>query len=205
MSLDQAALVEPLSIGLYAVRRSEMARDARIAVLGAGPIGLSVLLSAKALAPCTACVTDLLDERLEIARRLGADWTVNARSEDTLSAIRHRCPKGLDLVFECSGDPACIDQAQSVLVPGGTLMIVGIPPTDQLAFEPHRMRRSELTFKSVRRQNGCVAPAIELVHQGRINVDPFVTHHFRLAEIREAFELVAGYRDGVVKAIVELG
>jgi L-iditol 2-dehydrogenase len=202
MSLDEAALIEPLSIGLYVVQRAGVGPAARLAVLGAGPIGLSVLLCAKATASCTVYVTDLLDERLAVARQCGADWTGNARREDVVAALAEREPRGLDLVFECSGDPACIDQAQRMLTPGGVLMLVGIPPAGPVAFDAHHMRRAELTFKSVRRQKGCVAPAIEWVSQGRIDPRPLLTHCFPLAEIRAAFELVAGYRDGVIKAVV---
>jgi L-iditol 2-dehydrogenase len=204
MTLDQAVLIEPLSIGLYAVRLGRIRDGARIAVLGAGPIGLSVLMCAKEAATCTACVTDLLDERLEVARRCGADWTGNASRDDVAAAIGREAPLGLDLVFECSGDPACIDQAQQMLTPGGTLVIVGIPPTPQVSFDAHRMRRMELTFKNVRRQIGCVGPVVEMFARGRIDPNPLLTHHFPLGQIREAFELVADYRDGVIKAVVGL-
>ena len=204
MSLDHATLIEPLSIGLYAVRLGGVSPAAKIAVLGAGPIGLSVLLSAKAAARSTVYVTDLLDERLEVARRCGADWTGNARRDDPTAAIARHEPLGLDLVFECSGDPACIDQGQRLLGPGGTLVLVGIPSNESVDFDPHRMRRMELTMKSVRRQKDCVGPAIDLVGQGRIDPEPLLTHHFPLERIHEAFELVAGYRDGVIKAIVHL-
>ena len=205
MSLDEAMLVEPLSIGLHAVRLSQFAAGMKIAILGAGPIGLSVLLCAKATAPCTALVTDLRDERLAIARRCGADAVWNARQSDVAAAITHAEPQGLDLVFECSGDPACVEQGQSVLRPGGAVMLVGIPPVDAVAFDPHRMRRSELRFQAVRRQNDCVLPAIRLIADRRLDPSPLLTHRFPLSEISAAFELVAGYRDGVIKALVDVG
>jgi L-iditol 2-dehydrogenase len=204
LSLDQAALVEPLSIGLHAVRLGEVYPAARVAILGAGPIGLSVLLCAKATAPCTVYMTDLLDERLEVARQCGADWTGNARREDVTASLSAQQPWGLDLVFECSGDPACIDQAQQLLTPGGTLILVGIPPAVQASFDIHLMRTKELTFKNVRRQKGCVAPVIRLIGKGQIDLNPLLTHRFPLAQIREAFELVAGYRDGVIKAVIDV-
>ena len=232
MTLDDAALVEPLTVALHALRLGEVASAARIAVLGAGPIGLSVLLVAKAVATCTVYVTDLLDRRLEVARQCGADWTGNAgRSEemgtgsepqraqhgestsgevpvpissDVTAAILQQEPSGLDVVFECSGDPRCIDQGQELLAPGGTLVMVGIPPTEQVSFDVHQMRRKELTFKNVRRQCGCIAPVIRMVSEGRINPRPLLTHRFPLERIGEAFELVAGYRDGVIKAVIDV-
>jgi L-iditol 2-dehydrogenase len=204
MTLDQAALAEPISIGLQSVRIGSPAAGARIAVLGSGPIGLSVLLCAKAGGPCTVYATDLIDARLEVARRCGADWTGNARTGDVAATIRRLEPRGLDLVFECSGDPDIIDRAQSLLAPGGTLVLVGIPSIPRVSFDSHVMRRQELTFKNVRRQVDCVAPVIELIAAGRLDPSPLLTHRFPLAAIREAFELAAAYRDAVVKAMLEL-
>ena len=204
VTLEQAVLVEPLSVALYATGLGKVRTAARIAVFGAGPIGLGVLLCAKVNATCTIYMTDLLDGRLEVARQCGADWTGNANTEDVTAAIARQEPLGLDLVFECSGDPACIDQAQQLLTPGGTLVMVGIPPTMQVGFDVHLMRRGELSFKNVRRQKGCVGPVIRLIDRGHVNLDPLLTHRFPLEQTPEAFELVAGYRDGVIKAVVDI-
>jgi L-iditol 2-dehydrogenase len=91
-----------------------------------------------------------------------------------------------------------------LLTPGGTLVLVGIPEEERVPLDVHTMRRRELTLKNVRRQKGCVAPVIRLIGEGHLDADPMVTHRFPLGRIRDAFELVAGYRDGVVKAMIEL-
>jgi len=204
MTLEQAVLIEPLSIGVYAARVGDVRPGSRTAILGSGPIGLSVLLAAKAAAPSTVYATDLLDERLAVARQCGADWTGNPHRQDVVAEICGREPPGLDLVFECSGDPACIDQGMKLLTPGGTLLLIGIPPTVQVSFDAHLMRTKEITCKAVRRQQGCVAPAMRLVAEGRINTAPLLTHRFPLHRIRDAFELVAAYQDGVIKAVLAL-
>ena len=82
--------------------------------------------------------------------------------------------------------------------------MIGIPEVDRVSFSIHTLRRQEIRLQSVRRQNQCMAPAIELVSNGAINVDQLVTHHFPLAETKKAFDLVADYRDGVVKSIVHV-
>jgi L-iditol 2-dehydrogenase len=204
MTMDQATLLEPLSIALYAVRMGEVYPGARVGILGVGPIGLSVLLSAKATAPVIVYVTDPIDRRLEVAGQCGADWMGNPRQDDVVAAVLEREPRGLDVVFECSGDPACIGEGQRMLTPGGTLVLVGIPAVAEVRFDIHTMRRKELTFKNVRRQKGCIAPAIRLVSEGVIDPSPLLTHRFPLERIQEAFDLVAEYRDGVIKAIVDL-
>ncbi len=204
MTLEQAALAEPLSIGLYAVRLAGLGPDRRIAILGCGPIGLGVLACTKMTAPATVYATDLFDERLDAAGRLGADWTGNASRDDAAAAIQRREPLGVDVVFECSGDPECLDEAIELAAPGGTVMMVGIPPVERVSFHSHVVRRREITLRAVRRQRECVAPVIAAIADGRLDTSPFVTHRYPLERIADAFELVAEYRDGVIKAMVAL-
>jgi L-iditol 2-dehydrogenase len=204
MTSRQAAMIEPLSIGVHAQRLVQMEPSSTIAILGSGPIGLSVLLACRAAADCTAYMTDLIDRRLAMAAQLGARWTGNPRQTDILKAICEAEPAGVDFVFECAGEQETLNQAVELLKPGGTLVIVGIPEFDDVSFPVHTLRRKELTIKNVRRQNHCMAPAIELVSSGRINVDPLMTHDFPLGETAAAFNLVSGYRDGVIKAMIHV-
>jgi L-iditol 2-dehydrogenase len=204
MTMVQAAVIEPLSIGLYAQRLAQMRPGAKIAILGSGPIGLCVLLASRAAGNCAAYATDLLDERLEVARRCGATWTGNPRQIDVARAILELEPLGVDFVFECAGQQETLDQAIEVLKPGGTVLLIGIPEVDRVSFSIHTLRRQEIRLQNVRRQNQCMAAAIELVSRGAINLDQLVTHHFSLAETKQAFDLVADYRDGVVKAVVHV-
>ena len=204
MTTEEAVLVEPLSIAVYAQQLSQVDDGARIAILGAGPIGLSVLLACCAAADCRVYVTDLIAERLELASRLGAAWTGNPTQGDVVNAIRGADALGVDVVFECAGKQETLDQAIELLKPGGTLLIVGIPETDRLSFPIHALRRKELAIKNVRRQNRCTALTIDLLASGRISVAPLVTHHFSLSAAQAAFDLVAGYGDGVVKALIHV-
>jgi len=204
LTIDQAVVVEPLSIGLYAQRMSQPERGAKIAILGSGPIGLCTLLAWLAAADCTAYVTDLIPERLRLASQCGAAWTGNPRHIDVVQSIRDMEPLGLDLVFECAGQQETVDQGVELLKPGGTLLIVGIPEIDRISFPIHTLRRKELTIRNVRRQNQCMADAIEMVASGKVDIAPLITHHFSLAGTKAAFDLVAGYRDGVVKALIHV-
>jgi L-iditol 2-dehydrogenase len=204
MSLVQATLIEPFSVGLYAQRMAQAEPGANIAILGSGPIGLCVLLALRAAGTVTTYMTDLIDERLRVAQHCGATWTGNANQQDVASAILKLTPQGMDYVFECAGQQATVDQAVDLLKPGGALLLIGIPETERISFPIHDLRRKELRVLNVRRQNNCVAPAIKMVAEGKVNVDPLVTHNFAFAETKPAFDLVAGYRDGVVKAMVHL-
>jgi len=204
MTFVRATLVEPFSIGLYSQRRAAAPPGAALAVLGSGPIGLCVLLACRVAGAGAVYVTDLVEERLECARRCGASWTGNPRRTDIVAAVRTLEPLGLDYVFECAGEQETLDQGVELLKPGGTLLIVGIPSEERVSFDINLLRRKELRIENVRRQNQCLAPAIEMAARGAVDLDPLATHHFPLAEAQAAFELVADYRDGVVKAIIHL-
>jgi L-iditol 2-dehydrogenase len=203
--VDQAALVEPLSIGYYAVQLSGGLKGKKIGILGCGPIGLSVLLSAQVAGASAVYVTDRLDYRLEAARKQGATWTGNPDRTDIVREIIQREPLELDVVFECCGQQTAFNQALELCKPMGRIVIVGIPEADQSSFAVHDARRKGITFVNVRRQNECIEPVIDLIHEGRINPDFMVTHRFSLDQADRAFEILADYRDGVIKAVVDIG
>jgi L-iditol 2-dehydrogenase len=205
LTADQAALVEPLTIGHYAVQLSGDLKGKKIAILGSGPIGLSVLLSAKAAGASAFYVTDRLDYRLEVARQQGATWTGNPDRTDIVRDIIQREPLELDAVFECCGQQTAMDQAMQLCKPMGRLVIVGIPETDQISFPIHDARRKGITIINVRRQNECIDPVIKLIRTGRIKPDFMITHRFSLDRAVKAFELLADYRDGIIKAMVDIG
>lgn len=205
MTLEQAALSEPFSIGVYAAKLAELSAGAKIGILGSGPIGLSVMLAARHAGVSAIYMTDKIEARNQVARAAGAAWTGNPDREDAVAAISSREPLLLDAVFECCGQQAAVDQAVALLKPGGKLMMVGIPEVDRIALPIDVARRKELCFQNVRRQNHCLQVALDLISSGRVNLDFMVTHRFPFAETKTAFELVHGYRDGVVKATIVVG
>jgi L-iditol 2-dehydrogenase len=204
-SLEQAALVEPLSIGVYAVTQSVPMPGARIGILGCGPIGLSVLLPALAEGAAAVYATDRIDARLNVAREMGATWTGNPDTQDVVRAIAGAEPLLLDAVFECCGEQEALDQAVRLLKPGGKLMLIGIPAVDRVSFQIDLIRRNEICIQNVRRQNACMQRALDLVESGRIDVSGLITHRFSLERTQDAFDLVAAYADGVVKAMIAVG
>ena len=110
----------------------------------------------------------------------------------------------MDVVFECCGQQDALDQAIELLKPGGKLMLIGIPRVDRISFVIEKLRRKEITVVNVRRQNACTQATIDLVSSGGVDVEFMATHKFALEQAQEAFDMVADYRDGVVKAIIEL-
>jgi len=203
MSYTEAAISEPLAIGVYAVNQSIPMKGATIGILGFGPIGMSVILPAIAKGAEKIFVTDLIDERLSIAKACGAGCTVNAAREDVVNEITTKEPLLLDVVFECCGKQEAIDQAIDILKPGGKLMIIGIPEFDRWNFSVDKLRHKEICIQSVRRQNHSVEEALESMGNGILNVEKMATHRFGFEDTKAGFDLVSGYRDGVMKAMID--
>ncbi len=165
---------------------------------------MSILFKLLADGITNITVIEPLEYRLQKANEIGAAILINSKSEDVEKKVIQHEPLLLDVVFEASGDQVAVNNAISILKPGGKLMLVGIPADAKYTFNMDLMRRKELTVINVRRQNHCVEEAIELVASGKIDVEKMVTHHFNLEETPKAFDLVEKYKDGVIKAMINV-
>jgi L-iditol 2-dehydrogenase len=203
LSLGEATVSEPLAIAIYAVRQAGLRPADRVGILGLGPIGRTVQLAAVDAGCGPIYSTDLIEARCIAARDAGFTFVANPTQENSIEAILQREPLGLDVVFECCGQQAALDDAAELLRPGGTLAIIGIPEVERISFNPETIRRRELTIVNIRRQRGCVSAALDLVARKQNEVRQLITHHLPFAASDEAFDLVANYRDGVVKAMIE--
>ena len=204
MTFEQATLAEPLAVGVYSVERSVLSTKTNLAILGVGPIGMSVFHVLRTRSVGNIYVTDRIEERLAFSKKLRPTWSGNPDRADIVKEISNIEPLLLDVVYECSGDNEAISQAVQLLKPGGTLVLVGITETDEVSFPIHELRRKEITIINIRRQLHCTQKAIDLLAQHEINMDSMVTHRFPLEETQQAFDLVANYRDGVMKAMIHL-
>jgi len=197
------ALIEPLTIGTYSVELAKTDfQDKTIGIFGAGPIGLSVLLVLKTQPTGRIFCYEPIEFRQKKAVQLGVDFVINPFAEVAFDTTEKQEPLLLDVVFECSGDQKAVDDATKVLKPGGKLVLVGIPPEAKYTFDMDLMRRKEIAIQNVRRQNHCMDKAIGLILNG-LPVDQMVTHHFSPEETQQAFDLVASYQDGVIKAMID--
>jgi L-iditol 2-dehydrogenase len=204
LSNERASLAEPLSISIWAVDLSGIKPDAKIAILGSGPIGMCVLLYARQKGLKHIYVTDKIENRLQKAQKAGASWTGNPDRENIVELINNQEPLGIDCIFDCCGKQEAMDQAIEIIKPGGKIMIVGIPEFDNWTFPTDITRRKEIGIQNVRRQNDRLQMAIDLIAEGKVNTDQLITHRFSFPRTNEAFNLVNEYRDGVMKALIEM-
>ncbi|MBL7114726.1 MAG: alcohol dehydrogenase catalytic domain-containing protein [Kiritimatiellae bacterium] len=203
-TFHEAAISEPLAIGVYAVKQSLLMQGAKVGILGTGCIGLSVLLPAKAQGAEKIYVTDKIDRRLDLALKVGAVWGGNPDKEDVVATVAELEPGGLDVVFECCGEQDALDQAIEMLKPGGKLLLIGIPPTaKRVSFLIDKLRHKEICIQNVRRQNHCVQASLDMMDRGDFDVNVMVTHRFPFDQAQAAFDLAASYEDGVLKAMID--
>jgi L-iditol 2-dehydrogenase len=204
MTYDEAAISEPLAIGVYAVRLAQMDLNGKkVGILGFGPIGMSVLLPVLHKGAAKVYVTDKIEERLATAKKCGASWTGNPDKDDVVSGVKANEEALLDVVFECCGQQEAIDQAIEMLKPGGKLLIVGIPEFDRWSFPVDKLRHKEICIQNVRRQNHSLEETLDLIEHKKVDVSKMPSHRFSFDKTKEAFDLVASYKDGVMKAMID--
>lgn len=191
----EAACCEPLSVALHAVKQAGSLAGARVLITGCGPIGALVVLAARFAGATEIVVTDLVDEPLALARRLGASDVVNvAREADKLD--RYAVDKGVfDVAFECTGIDKPIQQILPVLRPFGTLVQVGVGNNFSIAM--NTIVAKEITLRGSFRFHAEFALAARLIAERRIDVRPVITHTQPLEKAVSAFEIAADRRQAM--------
>ncbi|MBN2392251.1 MAG: alcohol dehydrogenase catalytic domain-containing protein [Anaerolineae bacterium] len=204
-SPNDGALLEPLGIAIHTVDLAHLKVGQTIAILGAGPVGLMTAAVAKAAGAGMIYMTEPLAHRRQFALEYAAGAVFDPETEDVVAAImRATDGRGVDVAFEAAGAAETPDQAARVTCPGGKVVVVGIPSDDTMTMNASTVRRKGLTIKLVRRMKHTYPRAIRMVSKSIVDIKPLATHHFPLDRIVEAFELVAGYKDGVLRAMIEV-
>ncbi|MGI5129985.1 NAD(P)-dependent alcohol dehydrogenase [Pseudonocardia sp. CA-107938] len=192
VSDEAGALLEPLSVGVWACRRGGIAAGSRVLVTGAGPIGLLATQVARA-SGATVTAVDVNRRRLDMARDCGATRTVNLAATDTI-------PGTYDVLLECSGNSDATTLALHSLRPAGTAVIVGMGATG-MPMPVSLIQERELTITGTFRYANTWPTALSLVANGQVDLDSLVSARYPLAEVPAA--LTAGRRDpAVIKALV---
>ncbi len=204
ISYAEAAMIEPFSVGLHACRRGNVQPGRTLLVSGAGPVGLLAMMAAQCFGATRIFVTDVKDDRLGMARRLGAERTFRADSEDLADQVREATGgHGVDIVLECSGAPQAVRQSVEVARPGGTVVWVGIGPAS-FEFPTLVVGLKELDVKGLFRYMNTWPASIELLEAGRLDFAPLITHHFGLDQVLDAFETTRTQAGGAIKVVVDI-
>jgi L-iditol 2-dehydrogenase len=195
MSDDAAALLEPLSVGVWACRKGGVGPGSRVLVTGAGPIGLVAVQTALAFGATSVVVSDVNPARLELAEALGATELVDARS----GSVTDVAPP--NVLLECSGFPPAINEGIRALDRAGRAVLVGMGG-EEIPLPLSAVQNKELEVTGTFRYANTWPTAIALVAAGRVDLDRLVTGHYGLADAEAS--LAAGRTDpNSIKVIVQ--
>ncbi len=224
ISNDQAVLIEPAAVSLRAVLKRPPGQSEQVLVIGAGTIGLGVIQFARAAAPaCNIYVMEHIPFKQELALELGADrvLTGNAyeRVADVTGAKLYKGPLGnaitlggFHAIYDCVGSSRTIHDALRWLRAGGDYIMIG-NQLEPVSFDQTPLWHQELRMIGTNshgmecyqgRQASTFDLVIEMIKDGRLNLDPFITHRFALEDYRRAFDLVRKKNEKVIKVVFEI-
>lgn len=204
VSFAEAAMVEPLAVGLWASVKAGIKPGDIAVVIGAGPIGIMTALAALAGGCSRVILSDLVDEKLAIARRYPGISTIDVKRENLTNAVSAATDGwGVDIMFEASGSPRAYDGIERLARPGGCLIAIGMP------IEPVKIDISSLAAKEIRietifRYANVFDRALAMIAAGKVDLKPLVTETFPFEQSVAAFERAAEARPKDVKLQIEL-
>lgn len=204
ISMGEAAMLEPLAIGVHAINLAGDLKGKTTAVLGAGAVGLSILQAVVNAGSKKVIVSDLYPKRLEIAQKLGANHILNAENSITDAVKDITAGKGVDVVFEAAGQNDAVRTATEIVKPGGLAVIGGIPDDNVMMVEASVVRRKELTMQLLRRSNNTLHDAIKFLESGKANVECYITHRFGLDEVEKAFITSRDHKSESIRVLVDI-
>jgi L-iditol 2-dehydrogenase len=205
VTLDQAAMIEPGSVAVHALRRGGGVERKKVLVLGSGTIGNLVAQVAKASGASAVMITDINGYKLDKAKECGIDFAVDPREDDLTEAIqRNFGPDKADLILECVGAQDTITQAIANARKGTTIVVVGVfgkKPKVDLGLVQDRELSLVGTLMYQKRD---YERAIELIADGQLALDKMITHRFPFTEYLKAYETIEESEGNYMKAMISL-
>jgi L-iditol 2-dehydrogenase len=183
LSDEEGALIEPLSVGVWACRKAMLRGADSLLITGAGPIGLVAMKVALALGATDITMTDVSPQRLEVAKRQGATRTINVAQESLASAALEA-----DVLLECSGNQTALREGIRSLRPASRAVAVGMSPGEEVSVPMSYIQNSEITLTGTFRYANTYEDAIALVAAGRVDLQSIITGYYPLQETEKALQ-----------------
>ena len=204
MDATTAMMLEPLGVAIHSLDLAKVRLGERVAVIGAGPVGLCLLRLAAASGAGAVFAAERLPWRVRLAARFGPSTAFRTPETDFVRAVLDATGgRGVDVAFEAAWGGEALQQAAEILAPGGRLLAVGVDEDDQLLLRHSTLRRKGLTIRMVRRMKHSYARAIQLAGDGHSDLGALVSHRYPLERAPEAFAANAAYHEGMIKAVVD--
>lgn len=200
LTSGEAAMAEPLSVCLHATRRAGDMLGKKVLITGSGPIGTLSVLAARAAGAAEIVVTDLEDQALSFATKVGANKTINMITQASELDVYKEGKGYFDVLFECSGAAPALAAGISVMRPRGIVMQLGLG--GDMSIPMQALTAKELDLRGSFRFHEEFAMSVKLMQQGQINVKPLISHTVKLDDAISGFE-IAGDRKQAMKAQIE--
>lgn len=199
----EGALVEPLSIGIHSTKRAGIGLGNTVVIIGSGCIGLTILLAAKARGAATVIMIDVFDNRLDKAKELGADYTINSKREDPILRVPELLNGDLpEFVCEAAGNPNTVVLATELLRRGGTLLQVGsVNAPTSLSLYKLTEKEAKIIFSF--RYANIYPTAIKAIKSRKIDIRQLVTNEFSFEDAQKAFEQAEKNKQETVKTVIK--
>jgi D-xylulose reductase len=204
VSFAEAAMVEPLAVGVHGAAKAQVQPGDLAVVMGAGPIGLVTALAALAAGCARVIISDIDDTKLALARKLGPIEVVNVRSRKLANVVRNQTNGwGADVIFECSGNEKAAAEVFDLVCPGGRVVFIGMPLAP-ISYDVTRAAVKEARVEHVFRYAHVFPRCIAMLASGKIDVKPLITRTFGFQDSVAAFEYAAQPPPGSVKVQIEM-
>jgi L-iditol 2-dehydrogenase len=203
LGFAEGTLWEPVSIILHSFRFARPQIGETVAVIGAGPIGLTTIAALKIAGAARVFCIEPLAHRRTLALELGADEAIDSSAVDPVHEVlqaTHR--RGVDLAIDCATRDNTINQCIRMARSAGRVLVTGVPTDVNISLEFHPLRRKELEFFTVRRSNHVGQPSLRLLEEHPKRFTPMITHRAMLGAIQSSFETLESYADGVGKIVL---
>jgi D-xylulose reductase len=204
VSFAEGAMIEPLAVGLHAANKAKIAPGDVALVLGAGTIGMVTALAALAGGCSRVIMTDVIPEKLALAETLGAITAVNVASEDLSQVVKDITGgRGVNIVFECSGNKKVIESAFDNAAPGATVVFVGLPD-GPIQYDILQGSVKEIRVEHVFRYTNVYDRAVALMGSGKIDVKPLLTDRYPFEQAVEAIHAFVNMGPTSVKIQIDM-
>ena len=203
MSFEQGALLEPLSVGIHAMKRGRVTPADRVLVTGLGPIGLLAAQAARLFGVTEIYATDVVPFRQRLALEMGVTAVIDPARENVAERLKDLTGgEGVDVIVETSGNARAIRDAVKTVKRGGRIVHVGMPADEEVPVDINQLIDSELDVYGVFRYANTYHAAIQALSRMNVDIEKVITHKFALHEIREAVEMARTRKDASVKIMI---
>ncbi len=205
LSFDEGAMIEPLAVTVHACRRSGEVAGKKLAVLGAGPIGLLLCQTLKAFGAAEVMVTDISDYRLDLAKQCGADYVFNTKNVDFGKAMLEAFGKDkADIIYDCAGNDITMGQAIQNARKGSIIMLIAVY-AGMANVDLAKLNDSEIDLMtSMMYRHEDYVDAIRIVEEGKVNLKPLISKHFAFKEYQQAYEYIDANRETTMKVLIDV-